>query len=311
MKNRISTKKRTLFIKQTALDLGFLNCGITKAEFLDREAKELENWLYKGLHGQMHYMSNHFDLRTDPSKLVPEAKSVISLAYNYHNPDSNINKGNHKISQYALGRDYHKVVKKKLKTFLRMIQDNFGAIAGRCFVDSAPVMERDLAKRAGLGWMGKNTLLIHPKMGSYFFLAEIILDLELEHDHQIKDHCGTCTKCIEACPTDAISPQGYNLDATKCISYATIELKEKIPESFKGKMENWIFGCDICQEVCPWNKFAERHSEQEFNPKDQFENLKSRDWEELTMEVFDEIFEGSAIKRTKFEGLKRNIDFLE
>lgn len=311
MNNQFSTKERTSFIKQTAFNLGFLNCGITKAEFLNKEAKELERWLNNGQHGQMNYMANHFDLRTDPSKLVPGAKSVISLAYNYHNPDTNINKGSHKISQYALGRDYHKVVKKKLKLLLRSIQEKFGAIAGRCFVDSAPVMERDLAKRAGLGWMGKNTLLIHPKIGSYFFLAEIILDLELDHDRQIKDHCGTCTKCIEACPTAAISPQGYNLDATKCISYATIELKEKIPDSFNGKMENWIFGCDICQEVCPWNKFAERHSEPEFNPSDQFESLIRKDWEELTLEVFDELFEGSAIKRTKFEGLKRNIDFLE
>ncbi len=311
MKNQFSTKERTFFIKQAALDLGFLNCGITKAEFLEKEALELEQWLNNGQHGQMNYMSNHFDLRTDPSKLVPGANSVISLAYNYHNPETSINKGSHKISQYALGRDYHKVVKKKLKIFLKMIQEKFGAVPGRCFVDSAPVMERDLAKRAGLGWMGKNTLLIHPKMGSYFFLAEIILDLELDYDMPIKDHCGTCTKCIEACPTDAIGNNGYTLDASKCISYATIELKDKIPESFKGKMENWIFGCDICQEVCPWNRFAERHNEPEFNPKDQLESLNANDWEELTLEVFDEIFQGSPIKRTKFEGLKRNIDFLD
>jgi len=311
MKNQISTKERSFFIKQSAHNLGFSSCGFTKAEFLEKEALELEAWLNKGQHGQMKYMANHFDLRTDPSKLVPDAKSVISLAYNYHNSDTNINKEDHKISQYAFGRDYHKVVKKKLKMLLQLIQEKFGAVAGRCFVDSAPVMERDLAKRAGLGWMGKNTLLIHPKMGSYFFLAEIILDLELSYDQSIKDYCGTCTKCIEACPTDAISDKGYQLDASKCISYATIELKEQIPETFKGKMDDWIFGCDICQEVCPWNKFAKRHSEPEFNPSDQLKKMNKRDWEELSLEAFNEIFEGSPIKRTKYEGLKRNIDFLD
>ena len=305
---------RTSWLKAAALRHGFMGAGISKAEKMNDEARRLEEWLNKGYHGEMHYMANHFEMRTDPTKLVPGAKSVISLMYNYyprpkHSPPSK-GGGGMKISRYAYGEDYHKVVRRKLKALLHEMKTEFGDFHGRVFVDSAPVMERDWAKRSGLGWIGKNTLLIDPKNGSYFFLAEIICDLEFEYDQPMRDHCGTCTRCIDACPTDAISPEGYLMDGSKCISYLTIELKNAIPEEFKGKMENWIFGCDICQEVCPWNRFSKPHEEPAFEMNSNLLELRKSNWEELTEELFESAFQQSAIKRTGYKGLKRNIKFI-
>ncbi len=297
--------KNTALVKSIARELGFDFCGISKAGFLEEDAPRLEEWLKKGHHGKMGYMENHFDKRLDPTKLVPGAKSVVSLLYNHFPKDDLGSPDQFKIAKYAYGRDYHFVIKNKLKTFMQMLQAQVGEIAGRVFVDSAPVMERSWAAKSGLGWIGKHTLLINKDQGSFFFLAELIVDLELEPDGPAKDYCGTCTRCIDACPTDAIT--AYNLDASKCISYLTIELKDEIPDEFQGKMENWIFGCDICQDVCPWNRFSKPHHEQEFHPKDQLKEMKNENWQELTKEVFQEIFRGSAVKRTKFEGLKRNI----
>ncbi len=276
---------------------------------MEPEARRLEAWLEQGNHGTMRYMENHFDLRTDPRKLVPGAQSVISLSYNYYT-EKKQEPSAPKISQYAYGRDYHKVVKKKLKQLLVKINDEIGEVSGRAFVDSAPVLERDWARRSGVGWVGKHTLLIDPKMGSFFFLAELIIDLPLQPDTPIKDHCGTCTRCIDACPTDAISENGYVMDGSKCISYLTIELKESIPESFHGKMEEYMYGCDICQAVCPWNRFSKRHTEPEFEPSSELLEKDRKEWEEITEEVFENLFRGSAVKRTKFSGLKRNIAFL-
>ena len=300
----------TEIVKQTARDLGFTSVGIAKAEFMEEEAKRLTEWLNLGYHGSMSYMENHFDKRTDPTLLVSGAKSIIMLTYNYHTEQKQQDPLAPKISSYAYGRDYHKVIKKKLKLFMSILREKLGDIDGRCFVDSAPVMERDWAARSGVGWVGKNTLLIHPRHGSYFFLAEMILDLELEYDSPIKDYCGTCTACIDACPTDAIASDGYILDGSKCISYLTIELKDGIPSSFKGKMDNWMYGCDICQQVCPWNRFSSPHEEPQFEPKESLVSMSKEDWVEITEEVFDDLFEGSAVKRTKFQGLKRNISFL-
>lgn len=307
-------EQRTQKLKALATRQGFMGVGIAKAEFMEEEATRLEAWLSNGYHGEMGYMANHFDKRLDPTKLVPGAKSVISLMYNYFPgneqvPDARYQKPDEecyqdsaapdtfKISKYAFGEDYHKVVRRKLKALIRDLKEEFGDFHGRVFVDSAPVMERDWAKRSGQGWIGKNTLLIHPKKGSYFFLAEIILDLELEYDHPIRDHCGTCTRCIDACPTDAISPQGYVLDGSKCISYLTIELKSNIPETYHKQMGNWIFGCDICQEVCPWNRFASPHDEPAFIQSEKFREMKNEDWLELTEEIFDELFSKSPLKR--------------
>lgn len=258
----------------------------------------------------MSYMAKHFDKRLDPTKLVPGAKSVISLMYNYYNEDQQADPEAPKISMYAYGKDYHKVIRKKLKHLLDHIQSEIGEIEGRCFVDSAPVMERQWAAKSGLGWQGKNTLLINTKKGSYYFLAEIILDLDLTHDHAIADHCGTCTKCIDACPTEAISAEGYLLDSRKCISYLTIELKDEIPEEYKTQMDGWMFGCDICQRVCPWNRFSSPHQEEKFLPKEDLLSKPKGEWLELTEEVFNSLFEGSAVKRTKYRGIKRNIEFL-
>jgi epoxyqueuosine reductase len=258
----------------------------------------------------MAYMSNHFDKRIDPTKLVPGSKSVISLSYNYFPEETQPDSSALKISKYAFGRDYHKVIKSKLKILITELQSAIGNFQARCFVDSAPVMERDWAKRSGLGWVGKHTLLLSKQKGSYFFLAEIISDLELTYDSPVSDHCGTCTNCIDACPTDAILENGYILDASKCISYLTIELKGAIPELYSDKMEDWIFGCDICQDVCPWNRFAHQHNEEEFLPSKKLLEMSREEWMEITEEVFDDIFIGSAVKRTKFEGLKRNIDFV-
>jgi epoxyqueuosine reductase len=303
-----STKKNTDLIRTEALRLGFDFIGFAKAQALDEEARRLEQWLNLGYQGQMGYMANHFELRTDPTKLVPGAKTVIVLMHNYAPKETQQDPAAPKLARYAYGEDYHHVLKGKLKDLLRFIQENIGEVDGRCFVDSAPVMEREWAKRSGLGWTGKNTLLIRPGAGSYFFLAELILDLELSYDAApIKDHCGTCRRCIEACPTEAISPQGYLLDASKCISYLTIELREEIPTEFKGKMENWAFGCDICQEVCPWNRFAKQHNESAFAPHPDLLGMGEREWHEMTEEVFAKLFRKSAVKRTKFEGLKRNL----
>ena len=301
----------TTQIKAAARRLGFEGIGIAKAEPMEAEAKRLEAWLQQGFHGKMGYMENHFDKRTDPTLLVPGAKSVISLLYNYYTPKQQQDPTAPKISKYAYGKDYHYVIKDKLKELLAFISDEIGAVHGRCFVDSAPVLERDWAKRSGLGWVGKNTLLIHPKKGSYFFLAELIIDLELSTDHPIKDYCGTCTRCIDACPTEAISPNGYVVDGSKCISYFTIELKENIPTTYKGKFENWMFGCDICQDVCPWNRFSYQHQEEQFQPSSTLLEMTKKDWIEITEDVFKKVFKKSAVKRTKYAGLKRNIEFLE
>ncbi|MCB0518985.1 MAG: tRNA epoxyqueuosine(34) reductase QueG [Lewinellaceae bacterium] len=297
-------------IRQEALRLGFSHLGIARAAPLDAEARRLEAWLNKGYHGKMQYMENHFDLRTDPTRLVPGAKSVIVLMHNYCPSETQHDPEAPKLARYAYGEDYHQVLRKKLKALLRFIRENIGEVDGRCFVDSAPVMERDWAQKTGIGWAGKNTLLINPKAGSYYFLAELILDLELPADDPIKDYCGTCRRCIEACPTGAISPEGYLLDASRCISYLTIELREAIPLEFRGNMENWMFGCDICQEVCPWNRFSEPHEEPAFAPREGLLKMTKQQWEEITEEVFQQYFEKSAVKRAKFKGLKRNIGFL-
>jgi epoxyqueuosine reductase len=307
MQNHQKSRYSSL-IKLKAKEAGFQYCGIAKAEFLEEEARGLENWLSKGMHGQMQYMENHFDKRLDPCKLVDGAKSVITLLYNYF-PEKDLAENSYKIAKYAYGTDYHFVIKDKLKILFDDIKKEVGDINGRCFVDSAPVMERAWAKRSGVGWIGKNSLLINKESGSFFFLAVIILDLELEYDGPIKDYCGTCTKCLDACPTDAI-PAPNIVDGSKCISYFTIELKDQIPEEYKGKFDNWIFGCDICQDVCPWNRFSKRHQEKLFQPHPTLPEMNKEDWEELSREAFNEIFRKSAVKRTKYEGLKRNISFL-
>ncbi|NNC96307.1 MAG: tRNA epoxyqueuosine(34) reductase QueG [Chitinophagales bacterium] len=301
---------RSVFVKKQAQILGFENCGISTSCFLDEEAHRLEKWLNQNKHGSMSYMNNHFDLRTDPSKLVDGAKSVISLTYNYYTTATQNDPEAPKISKYALGRDYHKVIKKKLKQLLEVIRSEFGDVNGRCFVDSGPVLERAWAQKSGLGWIGKNTMLLTKSKGSFYFLAEIITDLQLEADSAVKDYCGSCTKCIDACPTDAIY-EPYRVDGSKCISYFTIELKDSIPEEVKGKFENWMFGCDICQDVCPINSRASEHKEYQFRPKQEILELTKGDWIEITEDVFNEIFQGSAVKRTGFEGLKRNIAFLD
>ncbi|MCF8415354.1 MAG: tRNA epoxyqueuosine(34) reductase QueG [Crocinitomicaceae bacterium] len=302
--------KNTALIKQKAQELGFFYCGISKAEFLEEEAPRLEAWLNQQRHGKMSYMENHFDKRLDPRLLVEGAKSVISLLLNYYTEEKQSDVTAPKISKYAYGEDYHDVIKEKLRQLMQFIETEIGEVSGRVFVDSAPVMDKAWAKKSGLGWIGKNSNLIHPKSGSFFFIAELIIDLELEADGPIKDYCGTCTKCIDACPTDAII-EPYVVDGSKCISYLTIELKDALlPTEFKGKMDNWAFGCDICQDVCPWNRFSLMHKEPRFNPSKNFLQLSKSDWQDLSEEVFSELFKLSAIKRTKFDGLKRNIAFL-
>ncbi|WGQ11216.1 tRNA epoxyqueuosine(34) reductase QueG [Pedobacter gandavensis] len=298
-------------IKAEALRLGFMQCGIAKAGFLEEEAPRLENWLKKEYHGEMNYMENHFDKRLDPRLLVDDAKSVISLTLNYYPESQQQDPEAPKISKYAYGMDYHLVIKEKLFQLLNFISEEIGEVSGRAFVDSAPVLDRAWAKRAGIGWVGKNSNLINKKSGSFFFLAELIVDLELEYDQPFQtDHCGTCTKCIDACPTDAIlSP--FIIDAKKCISYLTIELREEIPKSFNDKMENWMFGCDICQDVCPWNRFSTPHTEPQFQANQTLLNMKKEDWMDITEDVFKTIFKNSAVKRTKFKGLTRNIDFIK
>jgi len=305
-----SVEKNTQRIKNKTKDLGFFFCGISKAEFLEDEAIHLESWLKRNYHGKMGYMENHFDKRLDPRLLVDDAKSVVTVLLNYFPEDTQLDSEAPKLSKYAYGEDYHFVIKDKLNELVTYIQKEIGEVAGRVFVDSAPVMDKAWAKRSGAGWMGKNTNIIHPKQGSFFFIAELILDLELEPDGPIKDYCGTCTKCIDECPTDAIV-EPYVVDGSKCISYLTIELKDAIlPNEFKGKMDNWMFGCDICQDVCPWNRFSKPHTESRFKPHDNLLHLTKNDWKDLTQEVFGDLFKNSAVKRTKFDGLKRNIDFI-
>ena len=305
----IQKSKYSSAIKAEAKRLGFLSCGISKAEFLEDEAPRLEAWLKAERNGKMGYMENHFDKRLDPRLLVPGGKSVISVLLNYYSDDQQP-EGAQKISKYAYGADYHFVIKEKLKELFSFIHQEIGEVNGRVFVDSAPVMDRAWAEKSGLGWIGKNTNLITQKVGSYFFIAEMILDLDLEYDLPTTDHCGTCTACIDACPTEAIVAP-YQLDATKCISYLTIELKDQLPTEFQEKMDNWAFGCDVCQDVCPWNRFSKQHNEPLFNSKPEILNYSKKDWEELTSETFNTIFKNSAISRTKYEGLKRNIDFLK
>ncbi len=298
-------------IKSTAKRLGFDFCGIAKAGFLEEEAPRLEDWLNRNYNGEMGYLSNHFDKRLDPTKLLEGAKTVVSLVYNYY-PSNELpaEKSDIKLAKYAYGEDYHFVIRDKLNEFLEILREEIGEIDGRGFVDSAPVMERQWAQKAGLGWLGKNSLLLNREMGSFFFLSELIIDLEVAPDTPLaKDYCGTCTACIDACPTDAIVDNGV-IDASRCISYLTIELKEAIPNEFKGKMENWVFGCDICQDVCPWNRFSKPHQEPRFQPNDELKELSKSDWQEITEETFGKVFKKSAVKRTKLAGLKRNVDFL-
>lgn len=305
----MSSHHHTLYIKQEAARLGFSFCGISKAEFLKDEAPRVEEWLKRNYQGKMSYLENYFDKRLDPTLLVPGAKSVVSLLYNYYPKKDLAKEGEYKIAKYAYGEDYHTVVKDKLRTLLDLLQEQIGEIHGRAFVDSAPVMERAWAQRSGLGWVGKNSLLLNREMGSFFFIAELVIDVELEYDQPIKDYCGTCTACMDACPTDAIT-EPYVVDGSKCISYFTIELKEAIPAEVKGKFENWIFGCDICQDVCPWNSFSKPHSEERFSPNPTIETMSKHDWTEITDSVFQQVFDKSAVKRTKFSGLKRNISFI-
>ena len=294
--------------KLKAFELGFQNCGISKAEFLENEAPRLENWLKAHRHGEMSYMENNFDMRLDPRKLVDNAKSVVSLSFNYF--PENEKSSEFKVSKYAYGRDYHKVIKKKLFLLLDWLKNEIGAVEGRAFVDSAPILEKAWAQKSGIGWLGKNDNLITKQHGSFYFLAEIIIDTELDYSSEIQtDHCGTCTKCIDACPTQAIV-EPYQVDGSRCISYLTIELKNEIPSSFLGKMDNWVFGCDVCQDVCPWNRFSKPHEETDFTPKSLFTDMTTKDWIEMTEDVFDKIFEGTPVKRTKYKGIKRNVDFI-
>ncbi|MGZ5210790.1 MAG: tRNA epoxyqueuosine(34) reductase QueG [Kaistella sp.] len=302
-------EKYSELIKAKAQKFGFQNCGISKAGFLEEDAQPLENWLRNSYHGKMSYMENYFDKRLDPTLLVEGSKSVISLSYNYFPDEKIASFDTFKISKYAYGEDYHEVIKEILQEIVAELKDEIGDFHCRVFTDSAPVLERSWARKSGIGWVGKNANLITKQSGSFYFLAEIICDLELAEDYPTTDHCGTCTKCIEACPTDAIVSDKI-IDGSKCISYATIELKDEIPESFKNKMEDWMFGCDICQDVCPWNRFSAPHQQEKFKPNQFLQNYTKQDWKELTQELFSEIFRKSPVKRTKFAGLKRNIEFL-
>lgn len=302
--------RHTQWIKDEALRLGFGSCGVSKAEFLEDEAPRLQSWLQNGFHGKMSYMENHFDKRLDPTLLVPGANSVISLTYNYF-PEEFQRTDSYKLSKYAYGEDYHTVVKDKLRNLIASMQERIGSFHARIFTDSAPIMERSWAQRSGLGWVGKHSLLISKNTGSFFFLAEIITDLELEADAPFStDHCGTCIRCVEACPTEAIIPD-KTVNASKCISYFTIELKEEIPDAFQGKFEDWMFGCDICLDVCPWNRFSLPHSEPRFEPRNEIMEYSKKDWEEITEDLFNELFTDSAVERTKFSGLKKNLNFLK
>lgn len=299
-------KRNSQLIKRLAKQIGFSSCGISRARFLHEEEKNFEDWLKQGYQGTMSYLERNFDKRLDPTKLVPGAKSIISLTFNYFPTKKKFNDNSFLISKYAYGKDYHIIIKDKLKELFSQMKKEVGDIEGRVFVDSAPIHERAWAKISGLGWIGKNSLLLNKKMGSYFFLAELICDLDLEYDSTVSDHCGTCTKCIDACPTDAIT-QAQVVDANRCISYLTIENKNEIPKELSKSFNNYIFGCDICQDVCPWNKFSTSHNEKEFLPNEEFSKMSKKDWQELTHETFNKIFKNSAVKRAKFQGLKRNI----
>ena len=287
--------------------MGFISCGISKSGFLENEIGRFESWLKDNYHGQMSYMERNFDKRMDTTKLVAGSKSVISLLFNYY-PSKEINNDSFKISKYAYGKDYHFIIKDKLKSLLSSMRNEIGEIDGRVFVDSAPIMEKAWAKKSGLGWVGKNTNLISKKTGSFFFIAEIIVDLELEYDGEVTDHCGSCTTCLDACPTDALY-EPYKIDASKCISYFTIELKDQFPNDLKKDFNDWIFGCDICQDVCPWNKFSIPNKEPLLNPKNEINQYSKKDWLELTDEVFKVAFKKTPLERTKFKGLKRNIQY--
>lgn len=295
-------------IKSKAMAFGFQSCGISKADFLEEEAPHLEQWLKNNFHGEMKYMENYFDKRLDPRLLVEGSKSVISLSYNYFPEEIQANK-DFKLAKYAYGEDYHDVIKDKLRLMIAELQEEIGEFSFRVFVDSAPVLEKAWAKKSGIGWVGKNSNLITKKNGSFYFLAEIICDLDLIQDYEVTDHCGSCTKCIDACPTQAIVSDKI-IDGSKCISYATIELKDQIPDFFKDKMEDWMFGCDICQDVCPWNRFSAPTLEEKFRPNSEIKNFTKQEWKDITQEVFSTVFRKSAVKRTKFAGLKRNLDFL-
>ena len=298
----------TDFIKNKAIDLGFISCGISESGFLQDEIGRFENWLKNNYHGKMSYMERNFDKRLDTTKLVEGSKSVISLLYNYY-PSKKLNdQNNFKISKYAYGKDYHFIIKNKLKTLLNEMRNEIGDIDGRVFVDSAPILERAWAKKSGLGWIGKNTNLISKKTGSFFFIAEIIVDLELDYDNETKDYCGSCTACLNACPTDALY-EPYKIDASKCISYFTIELKEQFSSELKEDFNDWIFGCDICQDVCPWNKFSKPNNEPLLKPHEDINEYTKKDWIEMTDEVFKVVFKESPLKRAKYKGLKRNINY--
>ena len=307
----MSTYTNTQIVKETATLLGFDFCGIATAGFLDDDARRLEKWLNKGMHGNMQYMEKHFDLRTDPSKLVPGAKSVITLLLNYF-PENFQHTDAPKIAKYAYGNDYHEVIKEKLNHFLFLLREQIGEINGRGFVDSAPVLERSWGQKSGLGWIGENGNLINKKQGSFFFIASLITDLPLIADEAVvKDYCGTCTRCIDACPTEAILPDKV-VDGSKCISYFTIELKDAlVPEKMKGKFDNWLFGCDVCQDVCPWNSFSKKNNQKAFTATNEILNFTKKDWEELTEEKFKIIFKESPLKRSKYSGIKRNLQFLQ
>ena len=302
-------EKYAQIIKLKAKKFGFQGCGISKATFLEEDAKPLEDFLKNGFHGEMRYMENYFDKRLNPTLLVEGSKSVISLSYNYFPKEKISVTENFKISKYAYGEDYHEIIKEILRELVSELQEEIGDFHFRIFVDSAPVLERSWARKSGIGWVGKNANLITKQSGSFYFLAEIICDLNLEADLPVTDHCGTCTACIDACPTEAIVSEKI-IDGSKCISYATIELKNEIPDGFKNKMEDWMFGCDICQDVCPWNRFSLPHNQPKFEPNEILKKYEKEDWRELTQELFSEIFRKSPVKRTKFAGLKRIIDFL-
>jgi epoxyqueuosine reductase len=306
----MNSSQQTNFIKTEAKRLGFLSCGISKSGFLEEEAPRLEAWLNKNQHGEMAYMENHFDKRLDTTLLVPDSKSVISLLFNYFPSQIQKDTTAPKISKYAYGMDYHYVIKDKLKELLFSIRESIGDVHGRAFVDSAPVLDKAWAVKSGLGWMGKHSNVLTQKEGSFYFIAELIVDLDLEYDHPTTDHCGSCTACIDACPTQAIAAP-YQVDGSKCISYFTIELKNELPQEMKGKFDNWAFGCDVCQDVCPWNRFSKSHKEPLFDPNPQLLEMTKKDWQEITQEVFDTLFKDSAVQRTKFKGLTRNIKFLE
>lgn len=304
-----SKYENTKWIKSEAKRLGFFSCGISKAGFLEEEAPRLEQWLNSKMHGNMEYMNDHFDKRLDPTLLFPGAKSVISLLINYY-PSEFQNTESYKVSKYAYGKDYHRVINKKLRKLLRSIKREIGDVPGRAFVDIAPVMDKAWAAKSGLGWIGKNSNLITKQVGSFYFIAELIIDLELEYDHSSTDHCGNCTACIDACPTQAIIAP-YVVDGSKCISYYTIELKENIPHEVKGKLDDWMFGCDVCQDICPWNKFSKPHNEPSFSPYPELLSFTKKDWNEITEETFEKVFTNTPLKRKQLEGLKRNIKFLE